>query len=120
MTKYNLVFIIAMIIVLSANAFTISSTSAVRSKAQSSSERSTAALSAFGGGKKKKVKEDLSYIETRDMTKQEMLEYNRQSEDIMNGELIGMTVFSLIISAPLLYLACVGLFSETSEIAGGM
>lgn len=77
-------------------------------------------LNVFGGGKKKKEKEDLSYIETRDMTREEMLEYNRQSEDIMNQEIIGMTVFSLLISAPLLYLAWVGLFAETNEIASGI
>ena len=72
------------------------------------------------GGKKKKEKEDLSYIETRDMTKEELLKYNAASEDIMNAELIGMTVFSLIISAPLLYLAWVGLFAETNQVAGDL
>ena len=76
-------------------------------------------LSVFGGGKKKQD-EDLSFIETRDMTREEMLRYNKESEDIMNAELIGMTVFSLVISAPLLYLAWVGLFSETNEIASGI
>ena len=61
--------------------------------------------------------EDLSFIETRDMTREEMAEYNRRFEDTVNQEMIGMTVFSLIISLPLLYLAWVGLFSETAEIA---
>ena len=84
-----------------------------------SNRLSKTVVSVFGGKKKKPV-EDLSYIETRDMTKEEMLEYNRQSDDIMNAELIGMTVFSLIVSAPLLYLAWVGLFAETSEIAGDL
>jgi hypothetical protein len=77
-------------------------------------------LNVFGGGKNKKVKEDLSYIETRDMSREEMLEFNRQSENVMNQELIGMTVFSLIISAPLLYLAWVGLFADTNEIASSL
>lgn len=75
-------------------------------------------LQVFGGGKKKKEKEDLSFIETRDMTREEMLQLNQQNEDIMNAELAGMTVFSLIISLPLLYLAWVGFFAETAEIAG--
>lgn len=65
---------------------------------------------------KKKDEEDLSYIETRDMTREEMEAMNRQNEDIMNAELIGMTAFSLVISIPLLYLVWVGLFSETAEI----
>ena len=51
--------------------------------------------------KKKKEEEDLSYIETRDMTRAEMEELNKQNEDIMNAELIGMTLFSLIISIPI-------------------
>jgi len=38
----------------------------------------------------------------------------------MNAELIGMTVFSLIISIPLLYLAWVGFFADTAEIAGDL
>ena len=58
----------------------------------------------------------MSYIETRDMTRQEMLELNKQNEDIMNAELIGMTIFSLIISIPMLYLVWVGFFSETAEM----
>lgn len=74
----------------------------------------TTALSVFG---KKKKKEDLSFIETRDMTREEMKQLNAENEKVMNAELVGMTVFSLIISLPLLYLAWVGLFSETAEIA---
>lgn len=68
--------------------------------------------------KKNDDDEDLSFIETRDMTREEMKEYNQQFEDTVNQELIGMTIFSLIISAPLLYLAWVGFFAETAEIAG--
>lgn len=68
--------------------------------------------------KRDKDDEDLSFIETRDLTREEMQEYNRQFEDTVNQELIGMTIFSLIISLPLLYLAWVGFFAETAEIAG--
>jgi hypothetical protein len=82
-------------------------------------QQQTTALAVFGG-KKKKVKEDLSFIETRDMTREEMKQLNQQNEDIMNAELVGMTIFSLVISLPLLYLAWVGFFSETAEIAGDL
>jgi len=77
-------------------------------------------MTTMGIFKKKKEEEDLSFIETRDMTREEMKELNAQNEDIMNAELVGMTLFSLVISLPLLYLAWVGLFSETSEIAGDL
>jgi hypothetical protein len=80
---------------------------------------SCVSLFVFGGGKKKE-EEDLSYIETRDMTREEMLKYNEQSENIMNAEIVGMTFFSLVISAPLLYLAWVGLFAETNQVAGDL
>jgi hypothetical protein len=60
----------------------------------------------------KKPKEDLSYIETRDMTRAEMEELNRQNEDIMNMELSMMTGFSLLISLPILYLCWVAFFSD--------
>ena len=59
-----------------------------------------------------KKKEDLSYLETRDMTKEEMLELNKKNEDIMNMELTMMTGFSLMLSLPLLYLCWVAFFSE--------
>jgi hypothetical protein len=71
--------------------------------------------------KKKKPEDDdddLSFIETRDMTRDEMTRYNQQFENTVNQELIGMTIFSLIISLPLLYLAWVGFFADTAEIAG--
>lgn len=68
----------------------------------------------------KKEEEDLSYIESRDMTREEMADLNRQNEEIMNAELIGMTAFSLIISIPMLYLVWVGFFSETAEIASDL
>jgi hypothetical protein len=67
--------------------------------------------------KTKLTKEELSYLETRDMTREEMFELNAQNERVMNQELAYMTIFSLIISAPLLYLAWVGFFAETAEIA---
>jgi hypothetical protein len=63
---------------------------------------------------KRGKKEDLSFIETRDMTREEMLQLNQKNEDIMQAELAGMTVFSLLLSAPLLYLVWVAFFSETA------
>jgi selenocysteine-specific elongation factor len=59
-----------------------------------------------------KKKEDLSYLETRDMTKEEMLELNKQNEDIMNMELTAMTGFSLVLSLPIFYLCWVAFFSD--------
>lgn len=64
------------------------------------------------GNKKKKEKEDLSYIETRDMTRAEMEELNKKNEDIMNMELSMMTGFSLVLSLPILYLCWVAFFSD--------
>ncbi|GMI17344.1 hypothetical protein TrLO_g12481 [Triparma laevis f. longispina] len=66
------------------------------------------ARGAKGGTKR----EDLSYIESRDMTREEMLEYNKQSEEIMKSELNLMTGASLVISLPILYLCWVAFFSE--------
>jgi len=60
----------------------------------------------------KKPQMDLSDIESRDMTREEMIELNKQNEDIMNMELSMMTGFSLIISLPILYLCWVAFFSE--------
>lgn len=65
--------------------------------------------------KKNNEQEDLSYIETRDMTRDEMKRYNESSERIMNQELWGMTIFSLILSLPMFYLVWVGFFAETAE-----
>lgn len=59
-----------------------------------------------------KKKDDLSYLETRDMTKEEMLELNKKNEEIMNMELSMMTGFSLVISLPILYLCWVAFFSD--------
>ena len=60
----------------------------------------------------KKPVEDLSYIESRDMTRQEMLDLNKKNEEIMNMELQMMTGFSLVISLPILYLCWVAFFSD--------
>lgn len=65
---------------------------------------------------KPKPKEDLSDIEVRDMTREEMAALNEENERVMNAELWGMTVFSLILSLPMFYLVWVGFFSETSEM----
>jgi hypothetical protein len=61
---------------------------------------------------KKGPKEDLSFIESRDMTREEMLELNKKNEDIMNMELQMMTGFSLVLSLPILYLCWVAFFSD--------
>ena len=66
--------------------------------------------------KKPKEEEDWSDIEVRDMTREEMARLNDENERIMNAELWGMTIFSLILSVPMLYLVWVGFFSETSEM----
>lgn len=65
---------------------------------------------------KKKEEEDFSDIEVRDMTREEMLALNDENEKVMNAELWGMTIFSLILSLPMFYLVWVGFFSETSEM----
>eukprot|EP00567_Pseudictyota_dubia_P016552 CAMPEP_0197452318 /NCGR_PEP_ID=MMETSP1175-20131217/31777_1 /TAXON_ID=1003142 /ORGANISM="Triceratium dubium, Strain CCMP147" /LENGTH=113 /DNA_ID=CAMNT_0042985299 /DNA_START=163 /DNA_END=504 /DNA_ORIENTATION=+ len=70
-------------------------------------------LGNFGGGKKKeKPAEDLSFIESRDLTREEMLEINKKNEEIMNMELSAMTGFSLVLSLPILYLCWVAFFSD--------
>ena len=82
-------------------------TPSTRTTVAKSSKFTTAAFA-----KGKKVKEDLSYIETRDMTRAEMEELNRKNEEIMNMELSMMTGFSLVISLPILYLCWVAFFSD--------
>jgi hypothetical protein len=62
----------------------------------------------------KKKQEDLSDIESRDMTRAEMLALNEENEKIMNAELYGMTAFSAVISLPIFYLVWVAFFSETA------
>jgi len=83
----------------------------------SSATTTTTVMHMFNKKKQKEIEEDLSYIESREMTREEMLQLNQKNEDIMNAELFGMTLFSLILCVPLLYLVWVGFFSETSEIA---
>lgn len=95
--------------VFSANAFVVPQRQALST--------TTTALHVFG---KKKKDEDLSFIESRDMTREEMERLNAENERVMNQELVGMTIFSLIISIPLLYLVWVGLFSETAELASDL
>ena len=75
-------------------------------------QRVAPTLNVFGGGKKKKDDMDLSDIEVRDMTREEMIELNRQNEEVMNMELSMMTGFSLVLSLPILYLCWVAFFSE--------
>jgi len=60
----------------------------------------------------RRKKEDLSSIETRDMTREEMLELNKESANVMKNELGLMTGFSLLVSLPILYLCWVAFFSE--------
>ncbi len=75
----------------------------------STSTKSQTSLNIFG---KKEPEEDLSFIESRDMTREEMLELNKKNEDIMNMELQMMTGFSLVLSLPILYLCWVAFFSD--------
>ena len=60
----------------------------------------------------KKNKIDLSAIESRDLTREEMLEINKQNEEIMNMELQMMTVFSVVLSLPIFYLCWVAFYSD--------
>ena len=70
--------------------------------------RSDTALNVFG----KKKQEDLSDIESRDLTREEMLQINAKNEEVMNMELQMMTGFSLVLSLPILYLCWVAFFSD--------
>jgi hypothetical protein len=115
-----------MMMVSSVSSFQVTSTTSTntlapgsRTLSSSSTSKYTTQLYVINKNKKKTklTKEELSYLETRDMTREEMLELNAQNERVMNQELTYMTIFSLIISAPLLYLAWVGFFAETAEIA---
>mmetsp|Transcript_3269 Transcript_3269/g.4711 ORF Transcript_3269/g.4711 Transcript_3269/m.4711 type:complete len:115 (-) Transcript_3269:274-618(-) len=91
----------------SADAFTAQS---IQSRALTSSKTvSPTALSVFG---KKAEEEDLSFIETRDLTREEMLEINKRNEEVMNRELQAMTGISVLFSIPILYLCWVAFFSD--------
>ena len=66
-------------------------------------------LNQFG---KKKQTEDFSDIETRDLTREEMLEINRRNTQVMNNELGAMTGISVLFSLPILYLCWIAFFSD--------
>lgn len=87
---------------------------AIQPAANAVSPTATSSTSLFLGnfGKKKEPQEDLSYIETRDLTREEMEAINKQNEEIMNMELSAMTGFSLVLSIPILYLCWVAFFSD--------
>ena len=87
------------------NAFTPSS---IQSRITASSSTTTS-LNQFG---KKKSQEDLSSIESRDLTREEMLAINKRNEEVMNNELQAMTGVSVLFSLPILYLCYVAFFSD--------
>ena len=51
-------------------------------------------------------------VEVRDMTRNEMLQFNKDSEDNMMKDFQAMTAFSLVISLPIFYLCWVAFFSD--------
>ena len=69
-------------------------------------------ITSLGIFNKKNEDEDLSFIESRDMTREEMLELNAKNEEIMNMELQAMTGFSFVLSLPIFYLCWVAFFSD--------
>ena len=85
---------------------------AAHTTASTTGASTTTSLYLGNFGKKKEPQEDLSYIETRDLTREEMEAINKQNEDIMNMELSAMTGFSLVLSIPILYLCWVAFFSD--------
>jgi hypothetical protein len=105
---FALVALVATLTVTPSAAFTPSKVSTSTTRTQTRSF-TVDPVNAFG---KKKQQEDLSDIETRDMTREEMLELNAKNEDIMNMELASMTGFSLVISLPIFYLCWVAFFSD--------
>lgn len=82
----------------------------VRSRAALASARSGTSLNQWGG--RKEPEEDLSFIESRDLTREEMLEINRRNEQVMNNELWAMTGISVLFSLPVFYLCWVAFFSD--------
>jgi hypothetical protein len=60
----------------------------------------------------RKPLKDYDFIETRDMTREEMEEYNKRSEEKMQQEFGAMTLISVLLSVPMLYLCWVAFFSE--------
>lgn len=104
------VCIIAATIINGSDAFTARS-ALQHTTAVGTSTSSSSALSIFGG-KKQGEEEDLSFIETRDLTREEMLEINKRNEQVMNNELQAMTAISVLFSIPIFYLCWVAFFSE--------
>ena len=102
------VLVVVAVTIASASAFTTSK-NVVSTRITPTRAFVPAPMNVFG---KKKQEEDLSFIESRDMTREEMLELNAKNEDIMNMELQAMTGFSLILSLPILYLCWVAFFSD--------
>lgn len=105
-------FTIALTLLVAIATFSVAPTAdAFATKSSLPTARSFAAepLNVFG---KKQPEEDLSFIESRDMTREEMLALNKKNEDIMNMELTAMTGFSLVLSLPILYLCWVAFFSD--------
>lgn len=100
--------VVLAVTIASTNAFTTSG-STVNTRAAPTRVFTPDPVNVFG---KKKKEEDLSFIESRDMTREEMMELNAKNEDIMNMELQAMTGFSLILSLPILYLCWVAFFSD--------
>jgi hypothetical protein len=89
-----------------------SSTDAFAPQSQLATQRASSLAPAFVFGGKKKQQEDLSDIEVRDLTREEMLDINKKNEEVMNMELSMMTGFSLVLSLPILYLCWVAFFSD--------
>merc|ERR1712151_435287 len=103
-TIRTIVLIISSFLIMGIQSFIIPSTTSLTTKAPT-------LTSAYIFGKKK-PQEDLSSIESRDLTREEMLEINKQNEDVMNMELTMMTLFSLVLSLPIFYLCWVAFYSE--------
>lgn len=89
-----------------AEAFTARS---VQSRAALAPARADTALNQWG---RKEPEEDLSFIESRDLTREEMLEINKRNEEVMNNELVAMTGISVLFSLPVFYLCWVAFFSD--------
>lgn len=102
------ILVCAALALYSADAFT---TQSIQSRAALAPVDSATALSVFGK-KKQEEAEDLSYIETRDLTREEMLAINKRNEEVMNNELAAMTGVSVLFSIPILYLCWVAFFGE--------
>ena len=112
------VLVVAALILGASDAFTTQSiqsraalaTTTANHRDGSTTAMTTTVLHQFG--KKKAPAEDLSFIETRDLTREEMLNINKRNEGVMNRELQAMTGISVLFSIPILYLCWVAFFSE--------